>query len=97
MLAKIGQELLIYDHLLAGGGILALLLQLFILIDQFLLANISFSILSSLLVVCFSLTICSILGLFEEFHISSECLLRFVTFTNRGRVLDEHDVVVVLG
>ena len=75
MLSEICQKLLIVDHLLAHGTIFTLLLCLFILVNQFLLADVGLHILSSWLMVCLSLAIGCILGLFEKFDISCECLL----------------------
>ena len=72
MLAKVCQELLLDIHLLASGGIFALLFDLFFSVGNFLEAGIGLKVLTSLLLV-FSLgfSICSILGLLEELDVRS--------------------------
>lgn len=71
VLAEIGQELLIDNHLLACGRVLALLLGLLILDNDLLLTGVDLGVLSCRLVVCLGLAISCVLSLLEEFDVSS--------------------------
>lgn len=75
MFTKIGQELLIYNHLLASRGIFAHLLRLVVLCDCLLLAHFAFNILSSWLMICLGLAISCILSLLEELDVGGKGLV----------------------